>query len=115
MLRRKKFTYFRILKQTAFNAMYKKRFSFAHFKRDFKVTSDRKIFLHVWESLNSQVFSNTKQFNLISPHSNTLNYKYPRYNVFYTDLFQKKGVDTSFQRAEVYITRVRFRPGYQRL
>jgi len=63
--------------------------------------------------LQNKLFLN--KINNTNFAQNSLNFKTSKNDILYRNLFLLKGDDVSFKKSEVHITRIRFKPGYQRL
>jgi len=64
-------------------------------------------------TLQNKLFLN--KINTTNFAQNSLNFKTSKNDILYRNLFLLKGDDVSFKKSEVHITRIRFKPGYQRL
>ena len=101
LMRKKRVLVSRFFLKSRFNKLRSFRFSTKPFLTTFKSLYLNKL---KGSSLRNSVFS--------SKNTNYLNFKQ---NIFYRNDFSVRGSDESFKVGEVFIPRVRFKPGYQRL
>ena len=89
-----------------------KLFSFKFLKFSFKFLKKKFKNYHI-STLQNKLFLN--KINNTNFAQNSLNFKTSKNDILYRNLFLLKGDDVSFKKSEVHITRIRFKPGYQRL
>ena len=88
-----------------------KLFSFKFLKFSFKLLK-KKFKTYSVDTLRNKLF-----FNKINTqqHLSSINFKTSKQDILYTNIFLTKGDDVSFKKNEIHITRIRFKPGYQRI